>query len=137
LSLIKQVRNRQRRNLSPARAVIQQGGPKGSRNKLSEDFLQAFAADFEQNGSAVIEKVREERPQDYLRVAASLLPKQMEIETNRTRPLSEYSDAELMEDIANGIEGTIEKILVARGHAALTPVEREQIVRTWGKPIIL
>jgi Family of unknown function (DUF5681) len=34
------------------------GRPKGARNKLSEDFLNAFAQDFEQHGAAVIEKVR-------------------------------------------------------------------------------
>jgi hypothetical protein len=46
--------------------------------------------------SAVIEKVCKERPQDYLKVAVALLPKQMEIETNRTRPVRELSDAELL-----------------------------------------
>jgi hypothetical protein len=103
------------------------GRPKGSRNKLSEEFLRAFAQDFEQHGATVIETVRQERPQDYLRVAASLMPKQMEIETHRPRGLSEYSDEELTEMLANGLESTIERILVARGHAALMPVEREQI----------
>jgi hypothetical protein len=44
----------------------------------------------------------------------------------------ELTDAELNEEIErkildNGIEATIEKILVARGHVALTPVEREQL----------
>jgi hypothetical protein len=97
-------------------------------------FLRAFTQDFERHGAAVIEKVREERPQDYLRVAASLLPKQMDIGTNQSRPVPELTDAELNEEIArikeirdNGIEATIEKILVARGHAAPTPAEREQI----------
>ena len=37
------------------------GRPKGSRNKHSENFLNAFAQDFEQHGRAVIEKVRKER----------------------------------------------------------------------------
>ena len=67
-----------------------------------ENFINAFAQDFEQHGATVIEKVRKERPQDYLKVAAVLLPKQMEIETARTRPLSELTDAELMSSMLNG-----------------------------------
>lgn len=58
------------------------GGPgrqKGSRNKLGEDFLQKLQADFEAHGKEAIEVVRAERPADYLKVVASLLPKQVEI----------------------------------------------------------
>jgi hypothetical protein len=60
---------------------------------VTENFLNAFARDFEQHGAAVIEKVRNERPQDYLKVAASLLSKQIETETRRARPLAELSVA--------------------------------------------
>ena len=111
----------------PGQSGNPEGRPKGSRNKLSEEFLRAFAQDFEQHGAAVIETVRQERPQDYLKVAASLMPKQMEIEMPRPRGLSEYSDKELTGMLADGLESTIDRILVARGHAALMPVEREQI----------
>ena len=105
------------------------GRPKGSRNKLSEDFLNAFAQDFEQHGAAVIEKVRGERPQDYLRVAASLLPKHMEIETNRHRSVGELSDEELTDLVTNGIENAVERVLIDRGHAPLSPAELEQVKR--------
>lgn len=43
------------------------GRPKGSRNKLSESFLQALADDFEQHGRGVVEAVRAERPHEFLR----------------------------------------------------------------------
>lgn len=55
------------------------GRPPGSRNKLGEDFVAALQADFKVHGDAAIKKVREERPQDYLKVIASILPKQVEI----------------------------------------------------------
>lgn len=55
------------------------GRPKGSRNKLGEDFIQALQADFQTNGKKAIETVRDERPHEYLKVIASLLPKQVEI----------------------------------------------------------
>lgn len=55
------------------------GRPKGSRNKLGEAFIQALHADFEAHGEKVIEAVRKEKPAEYLKVVASLLPKQVEI----------------------------------------------------------
>lgn len=57
------------------------GRPKGSRNKLGEAFLEALHADFEQHGAETIQRVREERPQDYLKVVASLLPRELKVET--------------------------------------------------------
>jgi hypothetical protein len=57
------------------------GRPKGARSKLGEAFLQALADDFDSHGIATIAKVREERPQDYMKVVASLLPKEFKIET--------------------------------------------------------
>ena len=56
------------------------GRPKGSRNKLSDAFLQALADDFEAHGKWVVERVRTERPQDYLKIVASVMPKLMEVE---------------------------------------------------------
>jgi Family of unknown function (DUF5681) len=48
------------------------GRPKGSRNKVSEKLLEALASDFDAHGQDVIEKVRAERPADYLKIVASL-----------------------------------------------------------------
>jgi hypothetical protein len=55
------------------------GRPKGSRNRLGEAFIQALANDFDEHGVAAIATVREDRPHEYLKVVASLLPKQVEI----------------------------------------------------------
>ena len=66
------------------------GRPKGSRNKLGEAFIAALHDDFEQHGVDVIEAVRRDRPQDYMRVVASLLPKEFKIET-----VSELTDEQL------------------------------------------
>ena len=51
------------------------GRPKGSRNRLSEDFIAALYDDFQNHGSAAIAACRAEKPEVYLRVIASLLPK--------------------------------------------------------------
>ncbi len=55
------------------------GRPKGSRNKLGEAFIAAMHDDFVQHGPEVIEAVRTEKPDQYLKVIASILPKQLEI----------------------------------------------------------
>jgi hypothetical protein len=55
------------------------GRPKGSRNKLGEAFVAALHDDFTKNGIAAIERVRTEDPAAYVRVIASILPRQVEI----------------------------------------------------------
>jgi hypothetical protein len=59
------------------------GRPKGTRHRLSDSFLTAFCADFDEHGEAVIEKVRTEDPAAYLKAAVALMPKQVEIESRR------------------------------------------------------
>lgn len=51
------------------------GRPKGARSRLSEDFLAALANDFEQHGAEAIQDVRTKKPEHYLKVIASLLPR--------------------------------------------------------------
>ena len=68
------------------------GRPKGSRNKLGEAFIQALQSDFEEHGEKVIETVRIEKPDQYLKVIASILPKELNVNTNA---LGEMSDDEL------------------------------------------
>lgn len=51
------------------------GRPKGLRARFSEKFCKDFLADWEQHGLEVIEKVRNEKPDVYLRVATAILPK--------------------------------------------------------------
>ena len=70
------------------------GRPKGSRNKLGEAFLAALHEDFKEFGVGAIEKVRMEKPDAYLKVIASILPKELNI-----RVEDELSDTELDERI--------------------------------------
>lgn len=63
-------------NLAPAWKPGQSGNPagrpKGARNKLSEDFFNALAEDFAQNGVNVIATMRSESPKDYAKMIAAL-----------------------------------------------------------------
>lgn len=45
-------------------------------HKFSEKFMQAFHDDFEKHGQVVLNRCRNENPAAYLRIAASLIPKQ-------------------------------------------------------------
>ena len=68
------------------------GRPKGSRNKLGEAFIDNLYQDWQANGAETIARVREERPQDYLKVVASILPKDVNL---RRSPYEDMTDAEL------------------------------------------
>ena len=57
------------------------GRPKGSRNKLGEAFVEALHDDFNANGVEAITSMRAADPGGYVRVIASLLPKEFKIET--------------------------------------------------------
>lgn len=57
------------------------GRPKGSRNKLGEAFIEALHDDFQRDGVVAIQTMRSADPGGYVRVIASLLPKEFKIET--------------------------------------------------------
>lgn len=84
----------------PGQIANPAGRPKGSRNRLGEDFVKALADDFEKHGPQAITKVRADRPQDYLKVIASLLPKQAEITVNEYEQLN---DAQLRNALSAAI----------------------------------
>lgn len=58
------------------------GRPKGSRNKLGEAFIAALHDDFVEHGVQVIETVRLCKPDQYLKVVASILPKELNIKSD-------------------------------------------------------
>ena len=66
------------------------GRPKGSRSKLGEAYIAALHDDFAEHGVAVIAAVRADKPDQYMKVVASLLPKEFKIET-----VSELTDEQL------------------------------------------
>ena len=55
------------------------GRPKGSRNRLGVAFVEAMLGDFEQHGRTVISSLRDDKPEQYLRIVASILPKEIEL----------------------------------------------------------
>jgi hypothetical protein len=50
--------------------------PVASRDSLGRAFLQAMEVDFGEHGKGTIRALREERPHDYLKLVATLVPKE-------------------------------------------------------------
>ncbi len=58
----------------------EKGRPPGSRDQLTSDFIAKLADDFEANGEAAIERCRMDDPAAYLRLVASLAPKNVAVD---------------------------------------------------------
>lgn len=54
------------------------GRPKGTRNNLSKAFIEALHADFSEHGKKAIERVRLEKPEEYIKTVARLVPTQFQ-----------------------------------------------------------
>lgn len=81
------------------------GRPKGSRSKFAEVFLKDFLADWELNGAEVIARCREEDPATFLRVAASILPKELNIKEGESalETLLQQFGAEQLDEFIAGV----------------------------------
>jgi hypothetical protein len=64
------------------------GKPVGARNRLNTRFLHALTEDFEEHGAKAIRECREQDPGTYVKVVASLLPKEVDLGINRLEEMS-------------------------------------------------
>lgn len=65
----------------PGQSGNPNGRPKGARNKLGEDFIHALHDDFQEHGVTAIQTMRADKPHEYVKVIASLLPKELKVTT--------------------------------------------------------
>jgi hypothetical protein len=77
----------------PGNNANPKGRPKGSRNKLSEDFVAELYADFQEHGGEAIARCREEKPDVYVRVIAGLMPQKIEVSRTETMSQEEIDRA--------------------------------------------
>ena len=73
----------------------QSGNPAGNvaplRSKLEMHFMRALKEDFEKHGAEALVACRTKKPGDYLKVVASVMPKQVE----HKHPIGDMSDEQL------------------------------------------
>jgi hypothetical protein len=90
------------------------GRPKGSRNKLTETFLDSVARDFASFGAEAIARVRLEDPVMYLKLVRSLVPREL-IAMREQAPdvdYSELTDVQIVELIeAEKRRGIVQRVL--------------------------
>lgn len=79
------------------------GRPKGARNKLGEVFLEAMHEDFQKHGVDVIQRVRDTKPEQYLKVVASILPKDLNVNINNLENLTDEQLIERVRDLHDAI----------------------------------
>jgi hypothetical protein len=76
------------------------GRPLGAKSKLTEDFLSALHEDFTENGKAAIVAARTEKPDQYLKVIASLVPKDVNLSVNEFEGKSDDDIRRELRDLA-------------------------------------
>lgn len=59
------------------------GKPKGAKNKLTDAFWRDFAGAWQTHGAAALKKVANDDPSTFVRVAASVMPKVIEANSNQ------------------------------------------------------
>ena len=83
------------------------GRPKGSRNKLSEEFFRDLCEAWQAFGKSALETMAMLYPVEFVRLAASLMPKEPEA-TITPVAMERLSNAQLDALIAQCIEGGLD-----------------------------
>ena len=81
--------------------------PKRAKKTLADGFLEAIRADFRAHGAGVIAEVRAEKPDQYLKIVLSVLPKDLHLNINSLEALS---DDEIRQRI-RGLEAVLRPFL--------------------------
>lgn len=63
--------------------------PKRTKKTLGDDFLAAVRADFRAHGAGVLAEVRADKPDQYLKIVLSVLPKDFDVAVNQLDALSD------------------------------------------------
>jgi hypothetical protein len=99
------------------------GRPPGSRNSLGDDFVAAIHVDWREHGAAVLQEVRSSSPAAYLRVVASLVPRQISVD--RRDDFAGVSDQELMAQLADCLADLATQLNVPKLAQAIKITMRE------------
>jgi len=96
-----------RRKPAARAATAPKPRPKRTKKTLGDDFLAAVRADFRAHGAGVIAEVRADKPDQYLKIVLSVLPKDLHVSINQ---LDALSDEEIRSRI-RGLEAVLRPFL--------------------------
>src|SRR5262245_54693627 len=95
-------------HLRPAWQLGQAGNPSrrplGAPSRLTEKFILALHDDFNEHGPSVIERVRKDAPGVYLKIVASLLPREFNV---RSEPLFDGMNDDQLRELIESVRRTI------------------------------
>ena len=103
--------------IQPGQVLNPAGRPKGSRNKLGEDFLRDMLDVWATQGKDCIERTAKEHPEKLVGIVANLLPKEFKV----TDELSDLTDEQLA-----ALHGALDVLARNAPVAAEAVVGREQ-----------
>jgi hypothetical protein len=76
----------------PAEIPVSTGRPKGARNRLTTQFFQDMLKDWEMHGAVALANFRADRPHEYVKMVAGLVPRHLNVKVNE---LDELSDEQI------------------------------------------
>lgn len=85
----------------PGQSANPAGRPKGSRNKLAEEFLKDVLNEWETHGAVAVSDMREKNPGDFVKMVASLLPKDINLNLNNEIEMSDDEIRDRIRDLAS------------------------------------
>lgn len=99
------------------------GKPKGARHHIEENFLKDVLAAWKASGKKAITDMIADKPGDFVKMVASLLPKDVNLNVNDDR---EMTDDELVERIRS-LTATLAPLLVDRTGGDAVALEAQAI----------
>jgi len=95
------------------------GRPLSSKHRLSEDFLADLHADWKRYGVRALSRCRNKRPDVYLKVVASLIPKDQHLQVDIIQRLAALPPAQL-----DAMRNQVQQRIAALEGRDVTPARR-------------